>query len=147
MLALTQGRGVAGRKTIELTDEQRLDWLRLIRSENVGPRTFRDLINHFGGARAAIEALPRLARRGGAASPRIFSRAEAEAELAAAKKRGVRFVALGEAEYPPRLALIDDAPPLIAVQGRGEILQRPLVAIVGSRNASAAGQKFAERLA
>jgi DNA processing protein len=105
------------------------------------------LINHFGGARVAIEALPRLARRGGAASPRIFSREEAEAEFEAARKRGVHFVALGETEYPPRLALIDDPPPLLAVQGLPEILQRPFVAIVGSRNASAAGQKFAERLA
>jgi DNA processing protein len=91
--------------------------------------------------------LPRLARRGGAAGARIFSREDAEAELAAARKRGVRFVALGKREYPPRLALIDDPPPLLGVQGRAEILQRPLVAIVGSRNASAAGQKFAERLA
>jgi DNA processing protein len=111
------------------------------------PRTFRELINHFGGARAALETLPRLARRGGAASARIFSREDAEAELAAARKRGVTFVAIGEAEYPPRLALIDDPPPLLAVQGDQEIFQRPQVAIVGSRNASAAGQKFAERLA
>jgi DNA processing protein len=137
---------VAGQK-LELTDEQRLDWLRLIRSENVGPRTFRELVNHFGGAGGALEAVPRLARRGGAASPRIFSIEEARAEIEAARKRGVRFVALGEADYPPRLAVIDGAPPLLGVQGRADILQRPLVAIVGSRNASAAGQKFADRLA
>jgi DNA processing protein len=60
---------------IRLTDEQRIDWLRLIRSQNVGPRTFRALINHFGGARAALEALPSLARRGGGnAAPQIYSR-------------------------------------------------------------------------
>jgi DNA processing protein len=132
----------------KLSEEQRLDWLRLIRSDNIGPRTFRDLINRYGGARAALEALPALARRGGAAAPaRICSAEEAAAELKAARARGVVFVALGEPDYPPRLQMIDDAPPLIAVRGELAILARPLVAIVGSRNASAAGVKFAERLA
>jgi len=133
---------------VKLSEEQRLDWLRLIRSDNVGPRTFRDLVNHYGGARAALEALPGLARRGGAAAPgRICSAEEAAAELKAARARGVTFVALGEPDYPPRLQMIDDPPPLIAVRGQLAILGRPLVAIVGSRNASAAGVKFAERLA
>ena len=131
-----------------LTDEQRLDWLRLIRSENVGPRTFRSLVNHFGGARAALEALPDLARRGGASRAiKICPRAEAESEIEAARRRGIAFVALGEPEYPPRLRAIDDAPPLIAVRGKLAVLEAPIVAIVGSRNASAAGIKFAERLA
>lgn len=132
---------------VRLTDEQRLDWLRLIRSDNVGPRTFRDLINHYGGARAALAALPTLARRGGAAATRICPLEEAEGELKAARAKGVDFVALGEPDYPPRLQMIDDPPPLLAVQGRRGVLMRPLVAIVGSRNASAAGMKFAERLA
>ena len=132
---------------VKLTDEQRLDWLRLIRSDNVGPRTFRELVNHFGGARPALEALPGLARRGGAAAARICSQAEAEKELKAARARGVDLVALGESDYPPRLQMIDDPPPLLAVQGRIECLARPLVAIVGSRNASAAGMKFAATLA
>lgn len=75
---------------VHLTDEQRLDWLRLIRSPNIGPRTFRTLINHFGGARAALEALPSLARRGGASgAPQICTRADAERELAAAETLGV----------------------------------------------------------
>ena len=130
-----------------LTDEQRLDWLRLIRSENVGPRTFRDLVNHFGGARAALEALPGLARRGGAASARICSREEAAAEMQGARARGVHYVALGEPDYPRRLQMIDDAPPLLAIAGNRDVLTRPLIAIVGSRNASAAGIKFADRLA
>lgn len=132
---------------VRLTDEQRIDWLRLIRSDNVGPRTFRDLINHFGGARAALDALPRLARRGGAAGTRIFSQEEAEAELKAARARGISLIALGEPDYPPRLQAIDDPPPLLAVQGQLDQLARPLVAIVGSRNASAVGIKFADRLA
>ena len=133
---------------VRLSEEQRLDWLRLIRTENIGPRTFRDLINHYGGARAALNALPALARRGGAAGPaRICSREDAEAELKAARSRGVEFVALGEPDYPARLQMIDDAPPLLAVRGKLAALAQPLVAVVGSRNASAAGVKFAERLA
>ena len=74
--------------TITLTDAERIDRLRLIRSDNVGPRTFRDLVNHFGGARAALAALPGLARRGGASHPaRICSHEEAERELKAARAR------------------------------------------------------------
>jgi DNA processing protein len=133
---------------VQLTDEQRIDWLRLIRSPNVGPRTFRALVNHFGGARAALEALPSLARRGGAsAAMQICSRADAERELAAAEKLGVAFVALGEPSYPPRLQMIDDAPPLIAIRGHAPALALPTVAIVGSRNASGAGLKFTQWIA
>jgi DNA processing protein len=132
---------------VKLTDEQRLDWLRLIRSDNVGPRTFRDLINHFGGARAALEALPGLARRGGASGTRICSHEEAATELKASRALGIELVALGEPDYPPRLQTIDDPPPLLAVRGQLAAAGRPLVAIVGSRNASAVGIKFAERLA
>ena len=130
-----------------LTDEQRLDWLRLIRSQNVGPRTFRALINHFGGARAALEALPGLARRGGgSAAPQIYSRDQALREIDGVHKLGARFVAAGEADYPRRLQMIDDAPPLITLRGHVAVLTMPLVAIVGSRNASAAGAKFTQRL-
>ncbi|MGE0653807.1 MAG: DNA-processing protein DprA [Alphaproteobacteria bacterium] len=131
-----------------LSDATRLDWLRLIRSDNVGPRTFRSLLNHYGGARTALDALPDLARRGGASVPaRLCSQAEAEAEMAAAARLGVTFVALGESDYPPRLRMIDDAPPLLAVRGHRPALQAPTVAIVGSRNASAVGMKFAEQMA
>jgi len=134
--------------TTHLTDEQRIDWLRLIRSDNVGPRTFRSLINHFGSARAALERLPDLARRGGAArQTRICSEDDAEAEIAAGKNIGVSLAAPGEAGYPPRLALIDDAPPLLGVRGATDALMRPMIAIVGSRNASGAGLKFAGTLA
>ena len=133
---------------IRLSSEQLFDWLRLIRSENVGPRTFRALINACGGARAALEALPDLARRGGARRPiRVATTDEVERELALARKLNVRFVALGESDYPPVLRQIDSAPPILALRGREEALQQPAVAIVGSRNASAAGLTFAERLA
>jgi DNA processing protein len=133
---------------VKLSDEQRLDWVRLIRCDNIGPHTFRELINHFGGAGAALTALPGLARRGGASGPaRIFPAEDAAAELKAARARGVELVALGEPDYPPRLQMTDDAPPLLAVRGQRAALTRPLVAVVASRNASAAGVKFAERLA
>src|SRR5271167_644696 len=135
-------------KAPKLSDEERFDWLRLIRSENVGPRTFRALLNNCGGARAALEALPELARRGGAARPiRVASADEIERELDTARKLGVRFVALGEPDYPPILRQIDSAPPVLACRGRLEALQQPAVAIVGSRNASAAGLTFTDRLA
>jgi DNA processing protein len=131
---------------VHLTDEQRLDWLRLIRSENVGPRTFRALINQFGGASAALEALPDLARKGGRLLLKVTSRAEAEKEMAAAARLGVRFVAMGEPDYPKTLKAVDTAPPLIAVRGSTDALARPCVAMVGSRNASASGLTFTERL-
>jgi DNA processing protein len=134
--------------TAQISEETKLDWLRLIRSDHVGPRTFRALINHCGGARAALGALPELARRGGATGPsRICSRESAERELAAMKALGVDLLATGEAAYPQRLAMIDDAPPLLAVRGNPATLALPMVAIVGARNASAAGVRFAERLA
>jgi DNA processing protein len=138
----------SGGDGIRLTDAQRLEWLRLIRSDNVGPRTFKSLLHHYGSARAALAALPELARRGGATrGPRICVREDAERELAAARELGVTLVALGEPDYPGRLREVDDAPPLLAVRGKREALDRPMLAIVGARNASAAGLKFAERLA
>jgi DNA processing protein len=131
-----------------LTDAQRIDWLRLIRSDNVGPRTFRSLVNHFGSAKVALERLPDLARRGGADRPgRICSEDDARTELAAGEKLGVHLVAPDEDGYPPRLATLDDAPPLLGVRGRRDVLMRPVIAIVGSRNASGAGLKFAGTLA
>ncbi len=132
---------------IQLTEAERLDRLRLIRSENVGPRTFRSLLAHCGSARAALARLPELARRGGAGRMRICSEEEARAELAACSRYDVSLLAPGEAGYPPRLATIDDAPPLLAVRGSAAAAMRPMIAIVGSRNASAAGLKFAQQLA
>ena len=134
--------------TPHLTEAQRIDWLRLIRSDNVGPRTFRSLINHFGSARAALERLPELARRGGAArSGRICSEEDARIEIAASDRIGVSLLAPGKAGYPPRLAVLEDAPPLLGVRGALEVLMRPIIAIVGSRNASGAGLKFAGTIA
>lgn len=132
----------------QLTEAERIDRLRLIRSENVGPRTFRSLVHYCGSAHAALARLPELARRGGGSRTlRICSEEDARAELTACQKCGVRLLAPGEIGYPPRLATIDDAPPLLAVCGTGDVLTRSLIAVVGSRNASAAGLKFAQRLA
>lgn len=136
----------AGRPAPALTDQQRFDWLRLIRSENIGPRTFRALINHFGSAGAALRGLPDLARSRGAKAVRICTQAEAEREWEAARRLGVRFVASGEPDYPTALRAIDTAPPILCVRGRAEALLRPCVAIVGSRNASATGQQLAMRM-
>lgn len=136
------GRGTGQR----LTDEQRIDWLRLIRSESVGPLTFRSLINRFGGAGNALAALPRLlAERG--KTIRIPSRGEIEREIERAQKLGAVFVATGEPDYPKRLAAIPAAPPVICIMGRPEIAARPAIAMVGARNASATGMLMAERLA
>ncbi|QXX74144.1 DNA-processing protein DprA [Methylovirgula sp. HY1] len=129
----------------QLSDAQRFDWLRLLRSESIGPRTFQALINRFGSARAALDALPGLAPRG--RPVRLASEAEIDREFEAAAKCGARFVAIGEADYPALLRRIDSAPPLIALRGDAAIFNRPAVAIVGARNASGAGLAFAERLA
>jgi DNA processing protein len=121
-----------------LDDVQRLACLRLIRSENVGAVTFRELINLYGGATAALEALPTLARRGGR-TLRICPADRAEAELAAAQQAGMAPVFTIEPGYPPTLAHVEQPPPMLYVRGRSDLLHRPAVAIVGSREASAAG--------
>jgi DNA processing protein len=130
-----------------LNRQQRISWLRLIRSENVGPATFRALVNEFGGAEAAIDALPDLSRRGGRAFIRLCSEAEAEAELDAAEALGASLVAIGEPGYPPALAQVDAPPPLIYVKGQFDLAALPILAMVGARNGSAVGQKFTRALA
>lgn len=136
------------RSPARLSHRQRLAWLRLIRSENIGPATFRALINEFGGAEAAIDALPALSRRGGRIRDiRLCSEEEAEGELATAESMGASLVVIGEPGYPPALAQVDAPPPLLYVKGRLELAEMPIVAIVGARNGSAVGQKFTRTLA
>ena len=140
--------GGAGRTGIALTDRQRIAWLRLIRSDNVGPATFRDLINHFGSAEAALSALPELSNRGGASRAiRIASVDDAEREIDAARRFGARFVGIGEPDYPPALRQTEGAPPLLAAKGEPSAGTLPSVGIVGSRNASISGAKFAAMIA
>jgi DNA processing protein len=132
----------------ELGDAERLACLRLIRTENVGPVTFRELVNLCGGAERALAALPELARRGGRRQPvRIHPRDKAEAELAAARAIGARALFTIEPGYPAALVHAGVPPPLIYVKGRVELLAQPMIAIVGSRNASAAGRAMARQLA
>src|SRR6185436_15811307 len=126
---------------------QRLACLRLIRSDNVGPVTFRELINHFGGAEPALAALPELSRRGGRQAIRICPTSQAVAELEAADRIGAQPLFTIEPGYPPALAAVDAPPPLLYVKGNTDHLTRPIVAIVGARNASAAGQKLARMFA
>jgi DNA processing protein len=121
--------------------------LRLIRTAQVGPITYRQLIARFGNAAAAIDALPALAARGGGQIPVVAPRAIAERELAAAAKLGARHLFIDEPGYPPLLAELENAPPVMMLRGDPALLRRPMVAMVGARNASAAACRFARQLA
>ncbi|KAF0117582.1 MAG: DNA processing protein [Rhodospirillaceae bacterium] len=131
-----------------LSAAEKLDWLRLIRSENVGPITFYRLLEHFGSAGAALKNLPDIARRGGWGRPiTVCSKAAAVREMEALERLGAWVIARGEPDYPPPLAAIEDGPPLLLVRGHAHILQRPAIAIVGARNASLNGCKLARQIA
>ena len=129
-----------------LTEAERRDWLRLARTENVGPVTFDQLIRRFGTAGKALTALPDLARRGGRAI-KLATDTAIDKELADGAALGARLIAACEAAFPHALAALDPPPPVIWARGRVELLDRPSVAIVGARVASAAGQRFARGLA
>jgi len=131
-----------------LTEQERFDCLRLARSEQVGTANYRRLIHRFGSAGEALARLPELAKRGGRARPLVAAPIkEIETELADAVKLGAHYIFLGEPEYPPALAAIEDAPPCIILLGDAGRLAQPCVAIVGARNASGNGQKLARELA
>ena len=130
-----------------MTNED-VDRLRLARAESVGPITYRRLLQRYGSAAAALDAVPGLARAGGRAqAPAIPTRDAAKREIDRLGKLAARLLFVGQPGYPPLLALLDDAPPAIAVQGKAAALSGRAVAIVGSRNASANGQRMAEALA
>ena len=128
-------------------DLDRLARLRLIRSANIGPVTYFQLLARFGTAAAALDALPQLAARGGGRAPRIADLTTIEREMTAVARLGARYVFLGTPDYPPLLAELDSAPPALIVRGDTGLIARPLVAVVGARNASAAGCRFASQLA
>ena len=131
-----------------LSDAERLDWLRLWRSENVGPITFFELVRGTGSASAALDALPELARRGGLRRKiKITPKDQARQELESLTAAGGRFIALGEPGYSTPLAAIADPPPELSVLGHADLLRKDTVAIVGARNASASGGRFARGLA
>jgi DNA processing protein len=128
-------------------DEDRIARLRLIRSENVGPVTYFQLLARFGSAAAAIAAIPDLAARGGGRPPKLAGRAAIEREMAAVERLGARYLFLGQGLYPPLLAELETAPPALVVKGHLTLLGKPAVALVGARNASAAACRFARQLA
>jgi len=133
---------------VRLSDQQRLSWLRLIRSDNIGPVTFRELINRFGTANAAIEALPDLLAKGRSRKKiKIASVEKVEHELDVAQRCGARFIAMGEPDYPTALKMSDAPPPIITVQGSLDCLTRHSVSIVGSRNSSLSGAKITRQIA
>lgn len=128
-------------------EADRIARLRLIRSERIGPITYFHLLERFGSAQAALDALPDLAMRGGGKAPRVASKAEVEREMAAVAKAGARQLFLGLPPYPNLLAELEDAPPVITYKGHISLFDKPSVAIVGARNASAAAIRFARGLA
>ncbi|MBR0553590.1 DNA-processing protein DprA [Stakelama marina] len=121
--------------------------LRLIRSANIGPVTYRHLLARFGSAEAALDALPALAARGGNRAPRIADERAIADEIATVERLGARYCFLGDADYPALLAEIENPPPAMIVRGDMSLLARPTVAMVGARNASAAAVRFARTLA
>jgi DNA processing protein len=131
----------------QFTDDERLDWLRLSRSENVGPATFFALLDHFGSIADAIARAPELSLRGGRSRAiRIAARADAASEADALAKAGGRLIAWGEDAYPEPLAAIHDPPPVVSVLGHPHLLKARCIAVVGARNASAAGRRFAREI-
>ena len=125
----------------------RIARLRLIRSDNIGPVTFFQLLARFGSAQAAIDAIPDLAARGGGRAPRLASRSQVEREIEAVEALGAHYLFLGVPPYPPLLAELETAPPALIVKGHVSLLDKPAVAMVGARNASAAACRFARQLA
>ena len=129
------------------TEDDRVSWLRLLRSRRVGPSTFYRLMTEHGTAEAALQALPEVARASGAQNYAPCPAATAEAELQAARRAGATMICIGEPGYPGALAEIPDAPPLIWAVGNTAVLHRPAIAIVGARNASSLGTRMARALA
>ncbi len=130
-----------------LTDRDLRDRVRLIRSANVGPIVFRQLLARYGTAGKALDALPELIRKGGYQGTALCSADEAEDEIAAVEKLGARLLHFDDSAYPPLLADVSTAPPVLTVLGKVELLSAPGIGVVGARNASAAGVRFTRQLA
>jgi DNA processing protein len=130
-----------------LVDTERRAWLRLARTQNVGPVTFAQLIARFGSATAALKEVPRLVKRGGGDDIRSPSEDDAAREIAGLAKLGGRVIASCEPDFPHGLRAAEPPPPIISVVGHATLLDREMVAIVGARNASALGRKLAGTLA
>ncbi len=131
-----------------LSTDEKLAWLRLSRTENVGPVTFYRLLESCGTAEKALEMLPEFSRRGGRKKPLTAPPAsDAERELKALQKRGGEIICACEPAYPLALGATEDAPPVLSVIGDTALMQHSCIGMVGARNASLNGRKFAEKLA
>ena len=129
-----------------LTDAERFARLRLARTDQIGPVTFRQLLDRFGTAERAIEALPDLIRRGGDRGHSLQPVERIEAEMEAGRQAGAQLIVLGDADYPEMLAAVDPPPPLLWTLGDAALMARPCIAVVGARIASAGGQRIARGL-
>lgn len=132
--------------TPPLNEEVKLSWLRLLRSRRVGVATFHRLLEEHGSAARALDALPDIAREAGMERYEPCTAEEAAREYQAGLRAGARLIALGEPDYPAALADIPDAPPLLWAIGRTELLGRPMIALVGARNASSLGTRMARKI-
>ena len=129
------------------SEDDRLDWLRLLRSRRVGVSTFYRLMGEHGSARAALDALPDVARAAGLDKYAACPIETARRELEAGRRIGARLICRGEADYPADLARLDDAPPMLWARGNAGLMQQPMIALVGARNASSLGTRMARGLA
>jgi DNA processing protein len=131
---------------VSLSDAERFARLRLARADRVGPVSFRQLLERFGGADRALDALPGLVRKGGSSGYALPPTDRIEAELVAGEKKGARLLVFGDADYPPMLAAVDPPPPLLWALGDVSLLSKEAVGVVGARIASAGGQRIARGL-
>lgn len=129
-----------------MSEQEQADRLRLIRSANIGPVTYRQLLLRFGSAAAAIDAVPMLAARGGGRAPTLADPRDIAREMTMVERMAATYLFIGDPGYPPLLAAIDNAPPALILRGDPALFARTGIAIVGARNASAAACRFARQL-
>lgn len=129
-----------------MSEQERFDRLRLIRSPRIGPVSYRQLLARFGTAGAALRAIPDLAARGGGKAS-VADAGAVEREIAASRALGARYLLMGDADYPALLDQFEGAPPALIVRGDAALATRQCIAMVGARNASAAAVRFARILA
>lgn len=130
-----------------LSDEEKISWLQLIRTENVGPITFFNFMDYYGDADKALAAIPALAARGGRKKPlNVPPRSAVEKEYETVRRNGGDMIPACDPAYPLALSALEDAPPVITVLGQPALMRNPCIGVVGARNASLNGRKFAEKL-
>ncbi len=131
----------------DLSESERLDRLRLIRSSNIGPATFRVLLRRFGSATRALAEIPSLSHRAGGRRVRLYSKSLVKAEMDKLHHLGGKFVMIGDEDYPETLASLDHAPPVLSVMGHSHLIKKTCIAIVGTRHASASALSLTKKIA